>query len=650
MPLKPPKSKGTTAGGECLKKVIARLHDKDLGPRESGSSWSSLCPAHDDNNPSLSINETSDGKVLLKCHAGCETEAIVGALDLTMADLFPAKKSQNGFSGRLTSTYAYQDETGNLLYEVCRYEPKGFSQRAPDGSGGWVKSIKGVRRVLYRLPEIITAVQRGKTIFICEGEKDVEAMESHGFVATCNSGGATKDVTDSKWPDTCTEYLRGDDVVIVADKDNAGRIHAQVVATKLRGIAKSIRIVELPDVNDSPVKDAHDYFAAGGTTEEFDAIVVSAPPVDFNSTSTDKQAQQGAHNYKSGSTANDYLGGDGASRPHAANTPLAERLATRIYSPAVRPEEPAPRYSLGDVPFSTPGNLTTVSAPAKAAKTAAVTAMAASTFAAPTADCLGFSSDNSAGHAVVYIDTEQCSYDHWAGVQRMIRRAKVATAPDWLRSYWLTGFSALDVRASIRILTEQAAEQFGGVHSVFIDGIADAVIDVNDSGETSSFIADLHGIAIEFNCPIINVIHVNPGSDFKTRGHLGSQLERKSETNLRLEKDADGVTVIWADKNRRAPIPKNTAPRFAWGDIAGMHVSAGSLRDAKDEGEKPVLGVEAARVFTAAKATSLTYSTFVDGLMQASHISESTAKRKLNQMLRTEVIRKELSGSYSIKK
>jgi hypothetical protein len=251
---------------------------------------------------------------------------------------------------------------------------------------------------------------------------------------------------------------------------------------------------------------------------------------------------------------------------------------------------------------------------------------------------------------VVHLDTEQTPFDLWEGNQRNNRRAKVDAAPAWLRSYCLTGFSASDVRLAIRILTAQAAQQFGGVHSVFVDGIADAVNDVNDPAETSSLITELHKLAIEFDCPILTVIHVNPGSDFKTRGHLGSQLERKSETNLRLEKDDSGATVIWADKNRRAPIPKNTAPRFAWNDEAGMHVTVASQRSSKDEVEKQAMQIEAEAVFTAAGIKIINYGQFITFLEREVHASKSTAKRRFGQMLRAGVIRKDLTGFYALNK
>jgi hypothetical protein len=106
---------------------------------------------------------------------------------------------------------------------------------------------------------------------------------------------------------------------------------------------------------------------------------------------------------------------------------------------------------------------------------------------------------------------------------------------------------------------------------VLVDGVADLVVDVNDAGESNTYTAHLHQTAIEHDCAVVCVIHTNPSSE-KTRGHLGSQLERKSETNLRLEKSGE-ITVVFSDKNRRAPIQKENGPRFVWSDEAGMHVS-----------------------------------------------------------------------------
>lgn len=327
---------------------------------------------------------------------------------------------------------------------------------------------------------------------------------------------------------------------------------------------------------------------------------------------------------------------------------LLDRLKTRLYSAEAKPEEPEARFSVAGIPICTPGNLTTISAHAKAGKSAAIGAMIASAFALPDADCLGFTSSNPHGGALIHIDTEQSPFDYWELIQRSLRRAKVDKPPAWLRSYCLTGFSPADVRRSIRLLTEQAAKQFGGIHSILLDGTADAAHDVNDPAESNSLTTEVHALAIEFSCPLINIIHVNPGSDFKTRGHLGSQLERKSETNLRLEKDAHEITVIWADKNRRAPIPKATGPRFAWNPEAGMHLTIASQRSAKDEAEKKAMQIEAEAVFSAAKNTQIRHGQFIKFLMKEVQASESTAKRRFVEMLRTQIIRKEQTGFYAL--
>ena len=117
-----------------------------------------------------------------------------------------------------------------------------------------------------------------------------------------------------------------------------------------------------------------------------------------------------------------------------------------------------------------------------------------------------------------------------------------------------------------------AAAAHGGIHSVIIDGVADLVLDVNDAEECNGIVAELHAQAIRYDCAILCVIHKNPGTE-KVRGHLGSQIERKAETNLSLEKE-DEVTVVWSAKQRRAPIDKKTGPRFRWDDDLKMHVTA----------------------------------------------------------------------------
>jgi len=232
-----------------LEAVLERLQ----GVRRNGSGWMTLCPAHADKTPSLSLTERN-GKVLLKCFAGCSSEAVCAELGIELGELF----TDNGAARRIEAEYDYQDENGKLLYQVARFEPKGFRQRRPDGKGGWHWNLNGARRVLYRLPEVLAA----KSVLVCEGEKDCETARALGLVATCNAGGA------GKWREEHGEVLRGKRVVIIADADEPGRKHAQQVAESLAGKAESVKVLEF-----AHAKDLSEWAATGGTRDALMELV-----------------------------------------------------------------------------------------------------------------------------------------------------------------------------------------------------------------------------------------------------------------------------------------------------------------------------------------------------------------------------------------
>lgn len=253
-----------------VSEFLQKLEAHGGKPVKTGNGWKACCPAHLDNSPSLAVGEGKDGRVLINCFAKCTTEAVCGALGLKLADLMPKNKSKRD-GKRIVATYPYHDEAGKLLFEVVRFEPKDFRQRRPDGKGGWLWNLKGVRRVLYRLPQVKAAVAAGKQVFICEGEKDAAAIVNAGFCATCNAGGA------GKWIDEYNADLVSANVVIVSDKDAPGRSHAAQVAASLHGKAACVRVVELPDVGGKPVKDSADYFTVGGHRAEFWELCQAAP-------------------------------------------------------------------------------------------------------------------------------------------------------------------------------------------------------------------------------------------------------------------------------------------------------------------------------------------------------------------------------------
>jgi len=222
------------------------------------------CPSHNDKTPSLSITEGQDGRILMKCFAGCTIEKICADMQIKVSDLFvkplPPQQLPSAPQRKIVATYDYVDADNKLLFQVCRYEPKDFRQRRPNPQNPetWLWNMQGVERVLYRLPQVLAAINEGKQIFICEGEKAVHAAESIGLVATC-SGGA------SKWQDNYTKTLAGANVIILPDNDDPGRKHAKLVAKEISTVVKSIRIIELPNLPEKG--DIHDFVEAHDAQE-----------------------------------------------------------------------------------------------------------------------------------------------------------------------------------------------------------------------------------------------------------------------------------------------------------------------------------------------------------------------------------------------
>ncbi|MCX6543780.1 MAG: AAA family ATPase [Acidobacteria bacterium] len=215
------------------------------GAQQNGHGWQGRCPAHEDDRASLSISQGDDGRVLLKCHAGCTAASIVAAVGLQMRDLFSAREHHAP-----EMTFDYRDESGVLLFEVCRFPNKQFRQRRPDGSGGWIWSLGDVRRVIYRLPELA-----GKeAVATVEGEKDADRLWSIGVPATTNAGGA------GKWRDEYSAQLKAAGckrVAVLPDNDPPGEAHARAVARSCHAAGLSVKIVTLRDL---PAKgDVSDY-------------------------------------------------------------------------------------------------------------------------------------------------------------------------------------------------------------------------------------------------------------------------------------------------------------------------------------------------------------------------------------------------------
>lgn len=252
-----------------------------------------------------------------------------------------------------------------------------------------------------------------------------------------------------------------------------------------------------------------------------------------------------------------------------------ERLRQTRYDPTQVIERPDPIFTASGTTICTPGNLTAFYSQAKAGKTAMIGAMMGAAMRAQgiESDTLGFSGSNTDGRAIIHFDTEQSRYDWQQMVKTAQRRARAPAIPPWLCSHLLTGRTAAESRQMLDAALRTYSRQYHGIRAVFLDGVGDLVADVNEPRECNELVAHLHDAAIKHDCAIVCVLHMNAGSENeKGRGHLGSQLERKAESNITMEKK-NGVTSYWGIRQRGKMIAKDGAPSFEWSDLAQMHVS-----------------------------------------------------------------------------
>src|SRR5262245_43434356 len=194
-------------------------------------------------------------------------------------------KGRGGGLGDPVAIFDYEDEFGRRLFQVLRFEPPGrpktFRQRTGPDQVEW--SIEGVRRVLFKLPELVAEIAEGRVIFVVEGEKDVLILRKHGVPATTKPMGAvTEDIQakGKRWLGEYSETLRGADVVLCGDNDAPGREHMRIVARCFNGVVKRLRVLDLAaiwrDIKDGD--DVSDWFDhGGGTVEKLWAAVEQLP-------------------------------------------------------------------------------------------------------------------------------------------------------------------------------------------------------------------------------------------------------------------------------------------------------------------------------------------------------------------------------------
>ncbi|WP_455359989.1 toprim domain-containing protein [Streptomyces sp. SYSU K21746] len=265
------------------------LRDRGEPTRYQGGALRTRGICHDGDAPgTVAIRRGANGAVVIYCHKCQGNRDFLDALGWTEADLYdePLPERQHdrtaddtwipcGERGhKRVAQYLYRDENGITVHGVTRCDQKCFAQWRPDDGAKsgrrWSLNDKQgkrlVRLVPYRLPEILQAKTEDRAVFIAEGEKDVHALVDNGLYATCNAGGS------GKWTSEHAQHLEGMDITVVADRDDKGREHATAVVESLRGVARSIYVVQA-----RTGKDAADHFAAGHKDFELDQVWAPVP-------------------------------------------------------------------------------------------------------------------------------------------------------------------------------------------------------------------------------------------------------------------------------------------------------------------------------------------------------------------------------------
>lgn len=323
---------------------------------------------------------------------------------------------------------------------------------------------------------------------------------------------------------------------------------------------------------------------------------------------------------------------------------IPELLAARRFDLAHPPVKPVPVLSIGTNVIATPGNLIVIAGQPKAGKTALVTGILAALMGSQ-GDCLGMIGSNPEGLPVIHFDTEQARYDHDTTIRLALKRAGLAEEPSWFESYTVVDLDVEELWEALRYkMTVTAVERKLG--AVILDGTGDFCFDPNDAQESFRRVGDLHRLALAFHCPLICLLHENPGTNHngKTRGHLGSQLERKAETNLRVVKDANNVTTIFTERSRHCHIPKAMGPRFKWDEKEGMHLSqlpAAATKKRKAAEEEQLLVDHAF-----AKTPQLRSVALAESIMTVRQVKKRQAQNVIKELVADKLVRKNEHGLY----
>ena len=438
---------------------------------------------------------------------------------------------------------------------------------------------------------------KGDLLFITGGEKDVMSLAANGFHAICFNSETTVIPTSV----LMLLSYRFKHIVLLYDMDKTGLEVSAKRQEELKPFA--LKRLLLPLSGTKEEKDVTDYFALGHTHDDLLKLFLNH----LDSL------------YKEDMSALKSCELDFNNPP-----PVAQMIV-----------------SVNDVPLGTQGNLLCITGGEGTGKSNYVAALIAGAVKPENAegiDTLGVSIEgNPKGKAVLFYDTEQSEVQLYKNVSTLLRRCGRDTMPEWFKAYCLTGMSRKERLKSIVLSMDKFHYQYGGIHLVVIDGIADLIRCANDEAESIAVVEELYRLAGIYNTCIVTVLHFIPNG-LKLRGHLGSELQRKAAAILSIEKDpTPAVSVVKALKVRDGSPLDVPLMQFAWDKEKAMHAYLGEKpKEEKDRRKEEELVAVARELFS--RKRFIGYMELSEELQTAFEVKERTAKSYIRFMREKEII------------
>lgn len=445
---------------------------------------------------------------------------------------------------------------------------------------------------------------RGDMIFITGGEKDVMSLASRGFNAVCfNSETAAV-------PKSLIEMLgrKFRHVVFLYDMDDTGRRESSRRADEFS--TYNVLRMELPLSGTKGDKDISDYFASGKSAADFQGQVTAM-----------------------------------LEKLYSQTIMLLKSCEMDYGNP---PEISKAVVSVNGVPLGTYDNLLCITGGEGTGKSNFVSSLIAGTLASDPAgiDTLGFEvSPNCQKKAVLHYDTEQSEFQLFKNLSKTLKRTGISVPPAFHHTFYLASMSRKDRIDTIRDSMDLYYHKHGGIHLVVIDGIADLIRSANDEAESIAIVDEIYRLAGIYRTCVICVLHFVPNG-IKLRGHIGSELQRKSAAILSIEKDDNpAYSVVKAIKVRDGSPLDVPMLLFTWDKVKDMHVSAGEkpAEDRERRKREELAGI-VKDIFRSRR--NISYMDLVNELVSAMDIKERTAKGYIRYMKDNGMLRQDKNNSY----